>query len=79
MKTTQAIKIKGFDTIPKDGQVYWFTDREIVYIVTPTGMLGNLSEHTIADDGTVTPSVLITGQDGEWHGMVKLEGYKGKG
>jgi hypothetical protein len=49
---------------------------------TPDGfpVLGNLNNHEIAADGTVTPSVLITHNYGpemsqQWHEFVKLEDW----
>ena len=77
MKTTHAKKVDGFDNIIET-EVCWWVDRNgDVHLEVPDGFAGNLSAHTIADDGVVTPSVLITKHTGEeWHGMVKLEGWE---
>ncbi len=47
------------------------------YVVTPNGMLGNISKHIIIDhdDGTITvmPSIKVTGGTAEesWHGYLE--------
>jgi hypothetical protein len=46
------------------------------YACTPNGMLGNLANHEVTEheDGTITvsPSILVTGWDGqEWHGYLE--------
>ena len=50
-------------------------------VVCKNGHHGLIDEHTIAADGTVTPSVVCTGPDGKgeetcgWHENVRLEGW----
>lgn len=48
-------------------------------VVCAQGHSGLIDEHTIADDGTVMPSVVCTGPDGKggcaWHEFVRLEGW----
>jgi len=42
-------------------------------------IMGNLNSHEVAQDGTVTPSVLIKygpGLSMQWHEFVKLEDWK---
>ena len=48
----------------------------IWYCMTPTGLLGNLDNHSVTEheDGTITvsPSILIHGGEaGEWHGFLE--------
>jgi hypothetical protein len=38
-----------------------------------------LTDHTIADDGTVTPSLVCPYDDCNWHENVKLEGWNHAG
>lgn len=51
---------------PKDGN--W-------YCRPPGSHMGNLSNHEVVEheDGTITvsPSILVTGYDGQWHGYLK--------
>lgn len=45
------------------------------FAMTPNGMYGNLSAHKVTehDDGTITvsPSILVTGHDGSYHGYLE--------
>lgn len=45
------------------------------YACAPDGKMANLSLHSVIehDDGTITvsPSILITAHDGQWHGFLE--------
>lgn len=41
------------------------------------GHIGSLSNHDIADDGRVTPSVVCPVEECEFHEMVRLIGWSG--
>lgn len=41
------------------------------------GHIGSLGNHTIADDGTVTPSVVCQKPGCNYHEFIQLEGWKG--
>ncbi len=41
------------------------------------GHIGSLDDHTIADDGTVSPSVVCQRQGCNFHEFIKLEDWKG--
>jgi len=53
------------------------------YVKCPHGHIAAIETHTIAADGTVTPSVVCTGEEGrtakksecDWHENIKLEGW----
>lgn len=52
-------------------------DRKSATVVCPAGHLGVLTDHTIADDGTVTPSVVCPEQGCGWHEHIRLGGWPG--
>jgi hypothetical protein len=43
--------------------------------VCPNGHEGSLDDHTIADDGMVTPSVVCPAKNCDFHDSIKLEGW----
>ncbi len=43
-----------------------------VWMKCPNGHIGNLGDHEIEEDGTVTPSVMCDSRDCHFHDMVKL-------
>jgi hypothetical protein len=43
--------------------------------VCPNGHAASLDDHTIADDGVVTPSVVCPTKDCGFHDSIKLEGW----
>lgn len=51
---------------------WWGFVRGHILIKTPCGMMGDLGNHTIANDGTVTPSVLVKGGEEVYHCYIKL-------
>jgi len=42
----------------------------------PNGHIGSLSDHEIADDGTVLPSVVCPHEGCDFHEFIKLEGWQ---
>lgn len=45
-------------------------------VTCDSGHAAYLSDHTIADDGTVSPSLVCPEKDCPWHVMAKLAGWK---
>lgn len=43
----------------------------------PNGHIGGLSDHEIAPDGTVSPSVVCPEPGCDFHEFIKLEGWQG--
>lgn len=41
----------------------------------PNGHVGTLSDHTIADDGSVSPSVVCPYENCDFHEYIQLEGW----
>lgn len=54
---------------------YWRWPDGMWMCRTPSGFGGNLSRHDVVehDDGTITvsPSILVTTGDGQWHGFLE--------
>lgn len=50
-------------------------DYGLYYIVTPNGLLGNISKHKVSvhEDGTITvsPSILVRMGEQSWHGYLE--------
>lgn len=66
---------------PPPNGAYWRMQRRIgdpqlvFYAMTPNGLYATLGGHSVIehDDGTITvsPSILVTGHDGRWHGYLE--------
>lgn len=67
----QGRRVQEYEHTPG---AYWKHDDKW-YAVTPNGMLAGLANHAITEheDGTITvsPSILVRGHDGEWHGYLE--------
>ena len=70
--------VDNYDGLLRAGEYTKWTTRSGVAMwmaCTPNGLHGNLSGHTVVEheDGTitVTPSILVTGHDARWHGVLK--------
>lgn len=55
---------------------YWYDDRVSGWMCnTPNGLYGSLTKHDVIEheDGTITvsPSILVEGHDGQWHGYLE--------
>jgi len=48
-------------------------------LVCPNGHWGNLHDHTIADDGTVSPSVTCAEEGCDFHECIRLVGWSDEG
>ena len=64
-----AFKPGDYGKVTLDGEEHW-------YIRTPSGVLGNIDNHTVTEheDGTITasPSILVTGNhEPAWHGYLE--------
>jgi len=53
----------------------WRQTNKSVWLTCPNGHSDVLDDHTIADDGTVTPSVVCPYDGCDWHVHVRLEGW----
>lgn len=64
----------GFEGMPPRG-AYWKDSRGAWMACTPTGLIGDLSNHDVTEhaDGTITvaPSILVTDGRGSWHGYLQ--------
>jgi len=84
VKTTRLPKLTGL-TDPAPGAGWWLEPanpqprimvRSDVLDADGDPLVGDLVRHTIAADGKVTPSILVTGHSGlEWHIMGQLLGW----
>jgi len=70
-------KLEGTCPVGLSGEYYKVSDGGPWLCVTPNGLYGNISGHTIEEhsDGTITvsPSILVTPYNGtSWHGYLRL-------
>ena len=50
--------------------------RKASFTCPDCGRTGSLSDHKIADDGTVSPSVVCSYENCHFHEFIKLDGWK---
>jgi hypothetical protein len=63
--------------IDPDGPIFgWDEQNEVVYLRCPFGHIGDLGNHQVSIDGTVSPSVVCPKKGCTFHETVFLEGYQ---
>lgn len=66
-----------FDDEPLTWKPLTSDGKQTATLVCSEGHYGSIPDHEIAEDGTVTPSVVCTQDDCTFHEHVKLVGWEG--